>query len=267
MHRWISKIAQKCRSVIPSQNNRKIDFIVCGTQKGGTSALDVYLREHRQICMARIKEVHFFDNEEYFKAKSPPYKKYHCFFEHKNPDKLLGECTPIYMYWYDAPRRIWEYNKHIKLIIVLRNPIERAYSHWNMMRVKKLDKFTFWDAIRNEDTRCREALPFQHRDYSYIDRGFYLEQIRRIWAYFDKKQVLVIKNEYLKNQMHDALYDVCEFLGVEPLKNIKAKNVHSRAYENKITETEKEYLKEVYKYEIKGLEKTLAWDCSDWLSY
>jgi hypothetical protein len=58
-----------------------VNFLICGTQKGGTTALDAYLRKHPGIYMAREKEVHFFDNEEAFKRRSPDYSAYHAFFE------------------------------------------------------------------------------------------------------------------------------------------------------------------------------------------
>ena len=147
----------------------KIDFIICGTQKGGTSALDAYLRRHPEICMAISKEVHFFDNEKAFCDGLPDYSLYHSFFSPQPSHKLVGEATPVYMYWRDATRRIWQYNPNIKLIVVLRNPIDRAYSNWNMERLRNRDTVAFWEAIQNEEERCREALPYQHRIYSYIE--------------------------------------------------------------------------------------------------
>jgi hypothetical protein len=176
----------KRKSKIFSPGHKPIDFIICGTQKGGTSALDAYLREHPEICMADHKEVHFFDNEDNFSRSKPDYSKYHSHFSPKTTHNIVGEATPIYMYWNDAPRRIWEYNPNVKLIVLLRNPIERAYSHWNMERQRNVENLSFWDAIQNEKERCRETLPLQHRLYSYVDRGFYLGQIRRLWAFFWK---------------------------------------------------------------------------------
>jgi hypothetical protein len=247
-------------------SNKQVNFLICGTQKGGTSALDTYLREHPQICMADKKEVHFFDDEASFISNRPDYSKYHSSFSPKNNDQLTGEATPIYMYWLDAPRRIWEYNPDIKLIVLLRNPIERAYSHWNMERSRNADDLSFWDAIQNEQERCREALPLQHRVYSYIDRGFYLAQLRRLWMYFPKHQVLVIKNEHLRNQPNKTLQSVCAFLGVEQFRSIEVKNVHSRPYTLEMSQREKTYLRFVFEYEIRDTARVLGWNCSDWLT-
>lgn len=251
-----------------------VNFVVCGTQKGGTTALDAYLREHPQICMADkkrvnnflISEVHFFDNESWFNNPNPDYSRYHAGFSPNPSHKLLGETTPIYMYWHDAPRRIWQYNSDMKLIVLLRNPIERAYSHWNMERSRNTEHLPFWDAVRDEQNRCREALPYQHEIYSYVDRGFYLAQLRRLWFYFSKKNVLVLKSEYLKNQPNDALKEICGFLGVEHFADITPKEVHSVPYLSRMSNNEKEYLRFVFEHEIKGLERVLDWDCGNWLS-
>jgi hypothetical protein len=245
---------------------RRVDFIIGGTQKGGTSALHAYLKEHPQICMAGRKEVHFFDDETVFRSDSPDYSKFHSAFAPKPHHKLLGEATPIYMYWHDAPRRIWEYNPNMKIILVLRNPIDRAYSHWNMERSRNAEHLPFWDAIQKEQERCRSALPYQHRIYSYIDRGFYLEQLRRIWRYFSKNNVLILKNEYLRSQPDEALGEVTEFLGIPRLEGTADKDVHSRRYPSQMSSIEKEYLKFVFEPEIGGIERVLGWECRNWLS-
>lgn len=247
-------------------NDRLVDFAICGTQKGGTSALDAYLREHHEICMADSKEVHFFDNDPLFGNGRPDYFIYHSSFKPLASHKLVGEATPIYMYWHDAPRRIWEYNPTMKLIILLRNPIDRAYSHWNMELSRNAESLPFWDAIRNEQQRCREALPYQHRVYSYVDRGFYLEQLRRLWRFFPQENVLVLKNEYLKEQPDTALGEICGFLGVDNFESVKPKDVHSRPYSSEMGDKEKDYLRFLFEHEIRGIERVLGWDCSNWLS-
>lgn len=247
------------------QNDRPVNFIICGTQKGGTTALDAYLREHPEICMADRKETHFFDNEANFSGGKPEYSKYHALFKPLKKHKSLGEATPIYMYWQNSPRRIWEYNPHIKLIILLRNPIERAYSHWNMERLRGADDLSFWDAIVNEKERCREAFPQQHRVYSYVDRGFYMEQLQRIWSYFPKNRVLIIKSENLRTKPYQTLNGVCDFLEVGRFKNISIKDINSRAYELPMSAKERNYLRALFTSEIKKMETLLNWDCRDWL--
>lgn len=243
----------------------KVNFIICGTQKGGTSALDAYLRGHPNICMAEKKEVHFFDNEDAYRNGAPNYSEYHSAFKPHSPSQILGEATPIYMYWRDAPRRMWQYNPEVRLIVLLRNPIERAYSHWNMKRILGVETLSFWEAIQREPERCREALPYQHRVYSYVDRGFYLEQLRRLWSFFPNEHVLVLKSEELRRQPIRTLERVCNFLNVDPLNAVEPFDFHSRPYKSPMSAREREHLRSVFELEIRALERALGWDCSSWI--
>jgi hypothetical protein len=111
----------------------------------------------------------------------------------------------------------------MKLIIILRNPIERAYSPWNMERARNTDNLSFWDAIDTESERCNESLPYQHRVFSYIGRGHYLDQLRRIWAHFPREQVLVFKNEDLKKNSNGTLNQVADLLGITQFNKIQDK--------------------------------------------
>ena len=253
--------------VFPSaRERRKIDFVICGTQKGGTSALDAYLREHPLICMANQKEVHFFDEEKHFRGSKPDYPAYHACFSPGPSHRLLGEATPAYMYWYDAPRRMWQYNPGMKLLVVLRNPIDRAYSHWNMQRKRGIDNLSFWDALHSEKERCRAALPYQHKQFSYVDRGFYLEQLRRLSTYFARDQALIMRHEDLRSRPKETMDAICDFLGVDPVQDLQVREVHSHEYDSPMSKSEWEHLRFVFEYEIRGLERLLGWDCSDWLA-
>jgi len=244
-----------------NENNR-ISFLIVGAQKSGTSALDKYLREHSEIEMAHLKEVHFFDNEENFQD-TVNYDSYHKNFSN-NSSKIKGECTPIYMYWHPSIRRIFEYNPKLKIIAILRNPIERAFSHWNMERDRNAETATFSTAIRQESIRCQEKLPFQHRVFSYTDRGFYSKQIKRIWQFFPKEQTLFIKHGDLRNRPHEVLKGIGRFLGISAFNKVKEMDVHSRPYTRKMTNEDYIYLSALYFDEIKKVEAMLNWDCTDW---
>lgn len=245
----------------------KVDFIIGGTQKGGTSALDAYLRRHPEIVMANQKEVHFFDNEELFRGKEADYSLYHaCFTPDSSRRQVFGEATPIYMYWYPAPKRIWDYNPFMKWILILRNPIERAYSHWNMESNRGQESVPFLEAVKQERKRCREMLPEQHRVYSYVDRGFYTEQIRRIWHFFPVEQTLFIKSEELRHAPRVVLERVCDFLQVGKLLDVGCEIVHAGKYVSVLSQAEKACLQDIFAAEIRALEKLLDWDCCDWLT-
>lgn len=245
---------------------KKIDFIICGTQKGGTTALDYYLRKHPEIGMAKDKEVHFFDNESFFSKSEINYSEYEDRFNFEPQKKIFGEATPIYIYWEPSCRRIWEYNPNIKLIFILRNPITRAFSHWNMEFDRNFDTETFSNAIRNEEERVAEAIPFQHRVYSYVDRGLYAEQIRRFKSYFTEEQLMFIKYEEFDLNQEKVLTDIFNFLEVNPNEFVfKRETINQRKKPSEMSIDDKIYLMEKFKSDIHQVEEMLSWDCSDWL--
>ena len=245
----------------------KVEFLGVGTQKAGTSALDAYLRTHPALCMAKVKEVHLFDDDDagFLKRAHSEYADYHAQFAPTAAATMCGEVTPSYMYHADAPRRIWEYNPAMKLIAVLRNPITRAFSHWNMQRERGDDPLAFWDALQSERERCRVRLPHQHRKYSYVDRGYYTTQLRRLWSFFPSEQVLVLRYEDLRDCPNPTLDRVVDFLGVARMPPGAPRKAHVLPYASPMSDREWQFLHGVFEFEIRALERLLHWDCSDWL--
>jgi hypothetical protein len=238
-----------------------VDFVIGGTQKGGTSALDSFLRQHPEICMPITrKELHFFDREE----ENCDYKKYHANFKPTKKHRVTGEASPIYMYWETAPYRIWKYNPKMKWILSLRNPVERAFSAWNMETKRGKEKLSFADAIEREPERCREALPSQHRVYSYVDRGFYAHQVRRLFNIFGKGNVLVLLSEELRNEHRKTLRRVFEFLGVDSSFVPPEASVFEQEYAGKIDQNVKSKLMETFYFNNRELEKLLGRDLPVW---
>jgi len=155
----------------------------------------------------------------------------------------------------------------MKLIAILRNPIERAYSAWNMEKDRGAEDLTFEQALKNEEERCRTTLPNQHRIFSYIDRGYYSSQIREIWRWIPRENTFFIKNEALRENHQETLNQAFSFLNVSPYNLEQEKKIHSRKYQDKMNLDEFEFLKSKFEHEIKSLEHALNWDCSNWLSY
>jgi hypothetical protein len=254
-----------------TQKIERLDFIIAGTQKGGTSALHYHLDQHPNLTMAHSEEAHmidhprrhFFDDEERF-AGEVSYDILHEGVRLKRQSLIVGSCTPIYTYWKPAMERIRNYHPGIKLIVLLRNPINRAFSHWNMYRERKQESLGFLEAIAEEKNRIREALPLQPRRTSYLDRGFYSEQIERVFRFFSPEQVRVIKFEEFREKTPDIVNGVFAFLGIKPLHKVKNREQNRIPYDRKITSEERKYLYELYQEDIAKLEKLLSWDCSDW---
>lgn len=250
----------------------RLDFIIAGVQKGGTSALHYHLDQHPNLTMAHGEEAHmidhprrhFFDDEDRFAAREVSYDILHEGIKLKRNSLVTGSCTPIYTYWKPAIERIRTYRPEIKLIVLLRNPADRAFSHWNMYRERKQESLGFLEAIAAEPDRIRAALPLQPRRTSYLDRGFYAEQMERLFRFFPREQVHVIKFDDFRKNTSKVVNGVFTFLGLEPLSQVKNREQNQIAYERKMTREERRHLSEAYKQDIESLEKLLGWDCSDW---
>jgi hypothetical protein len=242
----------------------RISFVIGGTQKGGTSALDSFLRQHPEICMPDSrKELHFFDQEEHFEGK-PDYQKYHGNFRPEANHRAIGEATPIYMYWNTAPARIWSYNREMKWILVLRNPVARAFSAWNMETKRGAESLSFGQAIEQEEERCREALPLQHRIFSYLDRGFYAHQVRRLHSIFGRNQCLVLLNEELRANHLETLRKTFAFLGVDDSFIPDAADVFHHPYEDTLEPKLSSKLTEMFRFDVQELERLLQRDLKPW---
>jgi hypothetical protein len=245
---------------------KKVGFLVAGAQKSGTSALDAYLRDHPELCFPREKELHFFDRDRLFAVEPVDYSLYHAQFDSKPPQHLLGESTPAYMYWPGAIERIARYNPAMRFIILLRNPITRAFSHWNYQRVVHREPLSFLDAMRVESERQRTLPPNRAKRFAYIDRGYYAGQLKRLWSLFPAGQTLVFKSEELQERPDIVLQRIAIFLGIAPFPPLDAKVKNTREYNATMSGEEKRYLADLYRDEIAELERLLGWDCSSWLA-
>jgi len=258
-------VVRPARRLLRRHADRRVDFLICGVQKSATSAMDEVLRRHPQVRMADQKEVHYFDDDANFQSAKPDYSLYHAAFSATSHCKALGESTPTYMFWRAAPERIFRYNEQIKLIAVLRNPIDRAYSQWNMQRARGIERLTFWEALQAEPERTRRCHPHQNRSFSYVERGLYVEQIQRLWSFFPSRQTLFLRHEELSKRPDETLEQVCRFLGLSLPGNLGFRRVHARAYTSSITERERDYLRSIFGKEVDSLARLLGWNCSNWL--
>lgn len=246
-----------------SKENMGISCLIAGTQKGGTTALADYLRKHPSVFVPERKELHFFDNEQEDWNK-PDYERLHQYYTAANKEQLWCEATPITMYWEPCAQRIWNYNPEMRIIISLRNPIDRAYSHWAMEKSRQKERLTFEQAIEKEEERARTALPQQDRIYSYLDRGYYSSQIKRLWRWFGRKQVLILKQEDLIKNPKNTLNKICSFLDVARYENIDTITSNQGQYNSQLPDSMRQQLLKMYSGEITTLENMLNWDLNEW---
>ncbi|MCX7848245.1 MAG: sulfotransferase domain-containing protein [bacterium] len=241
----------------------RVNFLIAGTQKGGTTALAHFLAQHPHVFISRQKELHFFDRDKYFRARTPNYTWYHQHFQGCDGYRAVGEATPIYMFWPAAAPRIHAYNPAMKLILLLRNPIERAYSDYIMERRRGFELLPFRWAIRVEPLRRRWLPSLLARHYLYTSRGFYSQQIQHLLHYFPREQMLILKTEELREDHYGTLQRVCAFLGVDPFPAIKQEIVFSNEYAP-MSLDDWQLLQRIFAQEIDTLEALLGWDCSSW---
>lgn len=206
---------------MPDARGPKLDFMIVGAQKCGTTALAHFLSRHPGIGMADPKEVHLFDAPDYSGDWSPEEidERYRPSFAHCPGAAIRGEATPIYMFLPEVARELERYNPELKLIVLLRDPVERAVSQYCMERDRGDEHLPLWRALSSEPfrlRRCRDARQADSamRRHSYRWRGLYSLQLRNLYRFFRKDRVLVIRTRDLL-QHHDAvLRQVFAFLGV-----------------------------------------------------
>jgi hypothetical protein len=195
------------------------DFLILGAQKAGTTALYAYLRWHPQITGPSFKEVSFFDRhyargERWYRAHLPV-----------RSNGIVGEASPSYLFHPLAPERVAQMLPRPRLIALLRNPVDRAFSHYQHEVALGREELSFEDALACEDERMRGELDRMLRDpgyfsdpwwnYTYAARGRYAEQLERWLAAFPREQLLVLFTEELAADTAGTYARVLDFLGVE----------------------------------------------------
>jgi hypothetical protein len=199
-----------------SAASEKVSFLVAGVQKGGTTALYEQLGQWPGVALPTTKELHFFDDETVDWAV-PDYAAYETSFPAFD-GRPRGEATPIYSYWPQSLERIAAYNPKMRLILIFRDPVQRAFSHWRMEVERGFDNVSFSWAIREGRARVADAAapPGHHRVFSYVERGFYGDQLARVLTIFPRDQLLLLRSEDLQAAPAETVGAVCRFLNVAP---------------------------------------------------
>lgn len=238
------------------------DFIIVGAMKSGTSFLINYLSEHPYIKIPEYqKEIHFFDNHFYdginwYKSYFPTKISKQFNKKFKKINFITGEKSPYYIFHPLAPQRIHSLLPKVKIIILLRNPVKRAYSHYNHSVRNNRENLTFEEAIEKEPERLkgekdkiiknRKYRSKKYTYYSYLTRGIYIKQIKNWYKYFPKEHILVIKSEEMYRNSQEVMNKVYEFLGLPKMKHEQFQKVFSHEY-TKMDEKTNKYLKEYFK--------------------
>jgi len=310
--------------------NNKPEFFIVGAAKAGTTALQQMLTTHPAIYMSPIKEPNYFYNEvaisdlrsglqnklknenaeqwikdgmkgELWNAFLTDEQLYKKLFENALSNQFCGEASVSYLYSTQAAKNIFEYNPNAKIIILLRNPTERAWSHFQMETKMKITTSNFHNEFNKNKSL---AHPIWGRDPVFLSGGKYYEQVKRFLDVFPKEQLLIYRYEDYKNDAAKTINTILKFIGLNvetdtfdvknkianearksivddilPSGSLKSslrkivqslglhsllKNMFSKKNQRKIPNEVKVLLNEYYSDDITKLEKLLQINLSNW---
>lgn len=197
------------------------DFLGVGTARAGTTSLHYYLRQHPGLFLPTQKEPCFFCfNGEKLDYKNGKFsfavlekEEYFRLFNKAKPEQRCGEISTPYLYLHDHTiKKIKQYypqNELPSIVILLRNPVDRAYSHYLWKVRDGREKLSFDQALKIEASRMKENYSF---DYFYAARGLYFESVQNFLNNFSSVKIIVYED--LKNNVEGTLKELCRFLGV-----------------------------------------------------
>jgi hypothetical protein len=211
------------------------DFIIIGAQKSGTSSLHSYLTQHPQLLPAYKKEIHFFDggltpSVDNFEKGQAWYRAHFPLNKNISDHQKTFEASPLYIVNPIAPKRIFDLVPKVKIIAVLRNPTERAISHYFHQQRNNREPLSIYEALQEEEKRLEPVI--KEKDYkndifrrnSYKSRGLYKYQLERYLNYFSWQQILVINSEDFFAKPDKTLKRVFDFVGVDTEFNVQDLN-------------------------------------------
>jgi lipopolysaccharide transport system ATP-binding protein len=212
------------------------DFLIIGVSKGGTTSLFSYLNQHPDIAMSREQETHYF--AKYYHRGINYYKS---FFPLIRSNKVSGESSPYYFFHPQVPARVKKELPNAKIILLLRDPVTRALSHYQMMKgVDWADSFD--EAVKIEASRVthhhqrmKTDVSYHHdhhQAFSYISRGLYFDQLQNWLKHYRLEELLILKSEDFFENPQKSLAEVYRFLGVKETYPDDLAPKNKRAYES-----------------------------------
>ena len=186
------------------------DFLGLGTQKGGTTSLHKWLSTHQQVFLPACKEVHYFDQQ-----PEQPTSWYAQHFQNAQPEQVCGEITPFYLFHPDVPTRIHAVLPKVRMIVLLRDPVERTLSQVFHARKRGFESLMPEEALAAEASRLQSGNPESLQKHSYVSRSRYLEQLNRYETLFGQDQLLILQSEQLFSEPEKLWVQLLHFLQLE----------------------------------------------------
>jgi hypothetical protein len=204
-----------------------VRFFCVGAQKAATTALHDVLAMHPDVYLPARKETKFFANDDIF-GRGLSYYTEHYYSQYAG-QRVVGEIDPEYLYFEASPSRIAEAFPDARIVVVLRDPIERAFSHYLMTRSRGLERYDFDEAIALEEQRLARGDWFNRLHYSYVERGFYFRQLQRYAALFPAERLKVLLFEDLVSEPQRVLKDLADYLEIAWTSGVPALPASNRA--------------------------------------
>ena len=248
-------------------SDKQVTIFVGGAQKSGTRSVTELLRKHTQFAVHQSKEGHFFDRDEYFNHLQPHPKTlqaYHGGFELTAQTQFLCDVSPDYIFRNQAVVRIHRYNPQAEWILLLRNPIDRVFSAWNMEVNRKTENLSFEAALEIELKGQPESR--SHDRFAYIGRSRYHQQLEHLWRYFPKSQCHVWPAEWVWQDPTQTIYQSLSALGISGLQRTPMTHVHKGNYRNQISAAENELLQQELAFEMNQLHQLVGWPYNPWMA-
>ena len=212
------------------------DFLIIGTKRGGTTSLWRYLIQHplvpRLFPAWNTKTSHYFEEnygrgEAWYRSHFPTARQREALSRrHGGGPVKAGEAAPLYMFHPLAASRVAALMPSVRIVVLLRNPVERAYSHWKERRGEGVEPLSFREALAAEPERTageRERLiadptyvSTAYDWYTYRQRGCYLEHLEPWLSLFDPGQLLIMPSETFYRSPASSFADICSFIGLPP---------------------------------------------------
>lgn len=190
-----------------------MNFIIVGAQKSGTSSLFEYLSKQPGVFMPTCKEVDFFSRPERYSKGIEHYKDY---FSKAHKDACLGEASPQYMYFRETAELIYKSFPEVKIIMCLRDPIERAYSHYNMNKRKCIESLDFENIIEKQLASFKDFYTVtQDPQFNYIGLGCYGSILESYLEYFSLDNIKIVWSDSLRFNRLDTIKEILSFIGID----------------------------------------------------
>ncbi len=239
----------------------KVNFLIIGAGRSGTTSLYHHLKNHPQIKFSRLKELHYFSIEDLYNRGE---KYYHRFFHPPENDKIMASADTYLLISKDAPKRIQHYNPSMKFIAILRDPLDRAISSFKyaLSHGYESSKNSLYNTFLNENQTLKEANIIQQNNLGHFYSGLYFNHLSYWTSHFPASQFLILTTEELNRNPLTTMHKIYDFLNISPHKE----NIHFKKH-NQAIKTKSVRLQNILSNRDHIIRKLIRFLFPDWLKH